>query len=275
MGITNVNDAIPITKWIEYCRAVKDATMTAVRSIEHPNFSVYNNFITNLRRIERRGLRSIKTEKTHYDPYTITGRPSNHFDGINYAALSSEQREQYSSVNGFLIDVDFSGFHLFLLYGILGLEFPKDIYKSLSALYPADVNPKDYTFKQIYGGIDRSLINFTPFKQIDELSDQLFDRYTRGTLTTLLYDRPVYYKSGMTEAKLLSYMLQSLETEFNMELIDKFGDELILYTYDSFLFDIRKNEVVDIVAKIKNVFDGIPYKVKIGENLSNMKLTTI
>lgn len=219
-------------------------------------------------------------EYSHYDPYTITGRPSNHFNGINYAALNSDQRHRFITryVNGFLINVDFSGFHLFLLHLLIGLDFPDDIYKSLSVHYPPDVNPKDHTFKQIYGGIDESLLDISPFKEIDTLSIALHERYKQGNLTTLLHGKPIQFQSGLSRSKLLSYLLQNLETEFNSGILDELvqsGDELILYTYDSFLFDVSADDLAGFIDRIKSIFSGIPYKVQIGRNYGTMKTVAI
>ena len=45
----------------------------------------------NLYLIESSGLNSSKgLEYTQYNPYTSTGRPSNRYNGINYAALNKE-----------------------------------------------------------------------------------------------------------------------------------------------------------------------------------------
>ena len=215
-------------------------------------------------------------EYTHYNPYTITGRPSNTFAGTNYAAIPNDKRVRYVTryVNGFLIDIDLSSFHLHLLYSILGLSIPEDIYKSLSVLYPDDVDAKEYTFRQIYGGIDQSLLNKTPFAEIDSLADLLFGLYMSGTLKTLMYDRSFVLPTGLNKWKVFNYCLQSLETEHNMEIIDKCVNNalpLILYTYDSFLFDVDAPELSRFIDKVKEIFSGMDYKVKVGRNYGEMK----
>lgn len=215
---------------------------------------------------------------TQYNPYTLTGRPSNHFAGINYAALSIDQRRRYTTryVNGFLIEVDLSGFHLHLLYSIVGLPIPDDIYKSLSEYYPNDVDPKEYTFRQIYGGIDRLLLDQSPFFEIDQLADTLFNAYSQGNLTTLLHGRKFILPKGLSKWKLLNYCLQSLETEHNMGLIDDcLKLNLILYTYDSFLFDTESGKLVETVESIKSIFADLKYKVKIGRNYGEMKIVNL
>lgn len=280
MGAKNVNDAIPIMRWLDHCRKIRDLVGGLV--VDDPAFAVYDRFVMNLRSIERRGARSIKqkNEYTSYNPYTLTGRPSNHFDGINYAALNQRQRNDYISryVNGFLIDVDLSSFHLELIYSMLGLDAPDDIYKSLSVFYPTGADPKAHTFKQIYGGIDQSLLDKTPFMEIDQLASDVFDSYKSGDLTTLLHGRKFVLPDGLNRWKVFNYCLQSLETEHNMGLIDRCLFEnlnLVMYTYDSFLFDIHPDDVSRSIQKIKQIFSGLKYKVKVGRNYGKMKLVSV
>lgn len=224
-------------------------------------------------------------EYCEYNLYSLTGRPSNHFNQVNYAALnkSDESRRRFISrfgKGGCLLEVDLSGFHLYLLYLICELEFPKDVYSALSKYYPSDVNPKDFTFKQIYGGINKDLIDIEPFASIDALSRSMQEKYGLGTLKSLLFDRPI--PAGIIEGsnpnKIFNYMLQNLETEFNSILIgdllqglEKLETKLVLYTYDSFLFDVNLEEKDSIVTLIKTTFKGIPYKVKAGRNYKAMK----
>jgi len=163
---------------------------------------------------------------------------------------------------------------------ICGLEFPNDVYNELSKYYPPDVNPKDYTFKQIYGGIHRELLDIEPFSSIQALSESIHEKFESGTLKTLLFDRPVNKDliEGSNQTKIFNYMLQNLETEFNSlilyELIEGLrgvNTKLVLYTYDSFLFDVDMAEKDLLVGLIKKVFKDVPYKVKVGANYQEMK----
>ena len=222
-------------------------------------------------------------EHCEYNPFTLTGRPSNHFNNINYAALTKDQRERFRSRHdkGFLIEIDLSGFHLYLLYIILGLEFPKNIYEELSKYYPSEVDPKEFTFKQIYGGIDKSLLEITPFKEIQELQWSIYQKYRNNELKTFLFDRKVSIPD-LSSTKIFNYMLQNLETEFNDHLIDKLLDlldqketKLILYTYDSFLFDFSLNDGMNLINDIIDVFETVPFHLKAGYDYKNMKTMNI
>lgn len=269
--VDNGNDCSPIMRWLDWCRKVRDLVIGCECD---PN---YNDWSWNLRRIESFGLRSItKTNHTHYNPYTLTGRPSNSFDGINYAAITKDLRRNYISryVNGFLIEVDLTAFHLFLLHLLVGLEFEPDIYKSLSKYYPDDADPKDYTFKQIYGGIDVELLDISPFREISSLADRLHSDNRQGNLRTPLHNLKVNYKKDLNKWKVLNYVLQNMETEFNMGLVSdlmKTHHKLVLYTYDSFLFDVPAEDVSGFMTDIKRIFVEIPHKISVGRNYGEMK----
>lgn len=219
-------------------------------------------------------------EYTEYHPFTLTGRPSNHFNNINYAALTYEQRKRFIPRHDFLIEIDLKSFHLQLIYYILGFPIPDDIYNSLSKLYPPDVDPKDYTFKMIYGGIPLDLSGVEPFKSIDELSRSVYFDFKNGALKTFLFKRPIKqeFYPDHTRMKIFNYMLQNLETEFNSllikemnELLDKKETKLILYTYDSFLFDFSKIDGIDLIKEITNIFDNLKFRLKVGTNYSELR----
>ena len=124
---TNANNWLPITKHYERCVGMKDKFMTHYNSFEiTEDFKTYESmFIDNFYAIERNGLHvdtTIFTEKfktneliaekayTEYNPYTSTGRPSNKFGGVNYAALNKENgcRKSFTSRHsqGMLIEFD-------------------------------------------------------------------------------------------------------------------------------------------------------------------------
>jgi hypothetical protein len=223
-------------------------------------------------------------EYCEYNPYSLTGRPSNHFNQVNYAALNKEDgsRKRFVSRHGDkggLLEIDLSGFHLYLLYTICELDYPDDVYQELSKYYPVGVNPKDHTFKQIYGGISKELLDVEPFASINALSYSIHEKFVSGTLKTLLFGRPIPSEmiKDSSQTKIFNYMLQNLETEFNSLIISELIEglrnaktKLVLYTYDSFLLDVHIDERDLIVALIKKVFKDIPYKVKIGKNYQDM-----
>ena len=220
-------------------------------------------------------------EHTEYHPFTLTGRPSNHFNNINYAALNKEDgsRKRFVSrnENGFLFEVDLTGFHLYLIYLIIGKPFPSDPYKELGQFYEPNLDPKSYTFKHIYGGVDDQLREVEPFKSIINLQQSIYETYKQGNLKTFLFGRPITIQ-GLSQTKLFNYMLQNLETEFNaglindlMQRLDGKDTKLILYTYDSFLFDYSPKDTPAIIKSILETFKEIPFHLKAGFNYHELK----
>jgi hypothetical protein len=79
-----------------------------------------------------------------------------------------------------------------------------------------------------------------------------------------------FYKSkleDMNPQKLFNYVLQNLETATNVcilielhKLLRGKNTKLVLYTYDSFLFDLDKSE--DLIIKIEKVFKKYQVNVK-------------
>lgn len=238
------NDHVPLMRWLGWCRRVRDDLAGLDTNAD------YDQFAWNLRRLERSINKNI-----HYNPYTITGRPTH------------DEVKNIESVNGILIEVDFRAFHLFLIHLVCGLDFDPDIYNSLSKHYPLGVDPKTYTFKQIYGGIDRELAHIEPFREINRLIDDIYSRYKNGTLVSALHKVRVNYQPNLPKVKVFNYYIQNFETEFNMELLDDllkirgFKSKPIMYTYDAFLFDVCPDEYDAYMKQLEQIFSPIPFKV--------------
>ena len=85
----------------------------------------------------------------------------------------------------------------------------------------------------------------------------------------------------MNRNKLFNYMIQLLETENNMkvmtQLIPFLKDKqrkLILYSYDSFLFDFKLTDGLDFLKSVKQILeqDGVfPTKTSKGLNYHEME----
>jgi hypothetical protein len=80
---------------------------------------------------EERFGQSVSRDKDYcysqYNYFTITGRPSNRFGGINFAALNKEDdtRECFTTrfEDGILIEVDFNSYHPRLIASIVDYDF--------------------------------------------------------------------------------------------------------------------------------------------------------
>ena len=80
--------------------------------------------------------------------------------------------------------------------------------------------------------------------------------------------------------KLFNYLIQAYETEVNIKKILLIQDylynkktKLVLYGYDSFLFDFSKNDGVEILTEIKDILERENQltKSKMGLNYGDMK----
>ena len=96
------------------------------------------------------------------------------------------------------------------------------------------------------------------------------------------YDKShLSYEILVNRNKLFNYMIQLLETENNMkvmsELIPFLKDKqskLILYSYDSFLFDFKLTDGLDFLKGVKGILeqDGVfPTKSSKGLNYHEME----
>ena len=87
--------------------------------------------------------------------------------------------------------------------------------------------------------------------------------------------------SDMNKNKLFNYFIQNLETERNMEVlnnmlpkINKYRSKLILYSYDSFLFDFNIEDDLKCLQTIKSILEHngrFPVKVHWGDNYHEME----
>jgi hypothetical protein len=78
----------------------------------------------------------------------------------------------------------------------------------------------------------------------------------------------------MNPQKLFNYLLQNLETSNNVrilwgitKLLRGKKTKLVLYTYDSFLFDLDNNEK-NIIEKVLKIFEKYNFKTKIKHGTS-------
>ena len=82
--------------------------------------------------------------------------------------------------------------------------------------------------------------------------------------------------------KLLNYYIQSYETERNLGVIKEVQDylqekntKMILYTYDSFLFDFDINEGLNTIKDLKNIVESKKFPTRIGAGTDYDSLTDI
>ena len=287
----NTNRIIPIFKHLELCR---EQVKVLEKYYQLPIHKQYNDeIINNLSFIESSGLRKDdEMVYSEYNLYTSTGRPSNRFGGINFAALNKkdESRKPYTSrfQDGILVEFDYDAYHLRLIGHILDYKFPKgSVHEHMSEFY-GDVDyetSKSTSFQYLYGRIPQQVIDTNPFfSRVNNYINEIWGEFKREDFVkSNIYNKRIYKKnlSAMNRNKLFNYMIQLLETENNMkvmsELIPFLKDKqskLILYSYDSFLFDFKLTDGLDFLKGVKEILeqDGVfPTKSSKGLNYHEME----
>ena len=284
----DVNRIIPIVKHYEYCEVMFNELK---EKINEPINDFYNTKATVVfNAVERSGIRINRDEfKSHfyderneyvytqYNFKTLTTRPSNKFNGVNYAALNKDNgcRKSFIPRNNKFIELDISAYHPTLLGLLVGYDFgEEDIHKSFAKMYDVDYQKsKELTFKQLYGGVFEQFKDLEFFQRVQIYVDDLWLKFNEKGWIECPVSKHVYKKDALNDMKpqkLLNYVLQNLETAMNIRILwDIFKSlrnrktELVLYTYDSFLFDFDEGEE-DLIDEIKQIIKK--YKLQIKES---------
>ena len=289
----DINTIVPIVKHYEYCEALFEELE---HLIDKPVNKFYNDKVSWVfNGIERAGLFVDNTlyndyfDKdidgcvvyTQYNIKTLTTRPSNNFNGINYAALNKENgcRKAFKVRNSKLVEFDITAYHPTLLSRLVGYDFgDKDIYSHFAEVYGLDrQEAKILTLQQLYGGILSQYKDLEFFKKVQAYIDDLWDTFQHQGFIKCPISGYEYYKDkleNMNPQKLLNYVLQNLETSFNVRILwDIFKilkgkkTKIVLYTYDSFLFDWDKEEK-QVLQDINQIFTKHKLIIKVTHGTS-------
>lgn len=235
---------------------------------------------------------------TQYNIHTITGRPSNRFGGVNFAALPKEDGTRECFVSRFdggcLLELDFNSYHPRLIASIIGYDFgQQDVYEHLAQHYHSTTNltpeqiarAKEDTFRQLYGGIKREYLGIPFFAATDAFSKEIWRHMiTHGYVDSLISGRRLLMSNyqEINEYTLFNYYIQMYETEKNAQVLSAIFDYLesyslksvpVLYTYDSILFDVHPDEldtIIDHLIPCCVDTEAFPVKLKKGLNYKNM-----
>ena len=235
---------------------------------------------------------------TQYNLFTATGRPSNRFGGVNYAALKKAGGERDAFVSrygddGMLVMMDYNAFHPRLIAHLSNFNLPGNVnpYEYLAKYFfdKKDADEEDIavakglTFQMLYGGIDKRWAHIPYFSKIQEYIDhrwRFFEEY--GYIETPRYFRKIKpcHIQDPTPNKLFNYILQAFETEMAVDVLSRLQTFLdgkktqpVLYTYDSILFDAHKSDGRETLRQIKAMMEGdkFPVKVYVGKSYSGLR----
>jgi hypothetical protein len=288
----NLNTIVPIVKHYEVCEE------------NYANFKgeinpFYNKAALVFNQLERTGIKvdpqlfeqyfDQQVDEfiyTQYNLNTLTTRPSNTFNNINFSALNKDNNERKCFIprNQSFIEFDISAYHPTLLASLCGYDFGSDdIHLSFSKMYGVNyAKAKEITFKQLYGGIWKEYETLDFFRQVKEYTDNNWENYNNCGSVIVPISSYRFEKNkleNMNPQKLLNYVLQNLETANNVLILYEIfkilrgkNTKLVLYVYDSFLLDVDESEM-DVIEQIKQVFKDkkLQIKTKTGKNYNDIK----
>ncbi len=285
-----LNLIIPIVKHYEVCETIFRDLKANINIEKTKYYEFFNNKVSVVfNAIERNGIRvhnetfsgyfhEIDSEYTHtqYNLRTTTTRPSNKFKNVNYAALNKENgcRKSFIPRNSKFVEIDISAYHPSLAANLIDYNFTtSDIHSHFAALYKVDYKKaKELTFKQLYGGVFKNYKHLEFFQKIEKYVGDNWSKFESEGYIECPVSGYIYKKEkldNMNPQKLFNYVLQNLETSTNVlilwdmcRILRGYKTKLVLYTYDSFLFDYDEEEV-ELLEKIRNVFEK--YKLNIKE----------
>ena len=309
-NVKKLNEIIPLSKHNEYCSDVYKGM--AKPYVGGTDDYYMNDFIEAFGSIEKYGVKvsndvcdifDMRVKKhisngklySNYSLWTTTGRPSNSFGSVNFAALPPEKRKAIVAENDYLVEMDYDAYHLRIISQLVKYDFGKDsVHEHLAKHYGCSYEEsKQRSFQLLYGGIDKQTREKVPFFDLThKFINNKWDEINKNKyILTDIYRRRIVLENynDLNKSKLFNYLIQALETELNVKkilliqdyLLDK-KTKLVLYGYDSFLFDFSKQDGVETLKEIKKILevktdvpgDTEPYfytKSKMGSNYGEMQ----
>ena len=284
-----LNLIIPIVKHYELCETIFRDLKANINKEKTKYDEFFNSKVSLVfNAIERNGVR-IHNETfseyfhpvdgeyvyTQFNLKTTTTRPSNKFKNVNYAALNKENgcRKSFIPRNNRFVEIDISAYHPSLAARLTNYEFAtNDIHSHFATLYNVDYKKsKELTFKQLYGGVFESYKKLEFFQGIEKYVGDNWKKFQSDGFIECPVSGYRYEKEklqNMNPQKLFNYVLQNLETSMNVRILwDMFcilrncKTKLVLYTYDSFLFDLDDSEE-NMLEEIRNVFKKYQLNIK-------------
>ena len=299
-NVKKLNEIIPLSKHNEYC---SDIMKSMGNLIFDSNDEYMNDVVKAFTSIEKNGIKvsddicdifDMRVKKhisngklySNYNLWTTTGRPSNSFGSVNFAALPPEKRKGFIAENDYLVEFDFDAYHLRLIADLVDYNFgTESVHEHLAKHYECSYEEsKQRTFKLLYGGIDKETREKVPFfdKVYNYINKKWNEINTHNLVSTDIYRRKLLFKNyeDLNRNKVFNYLIQALETESNIKKILSIQDyllnkktKLVLYGYDSFLFDFSQQDGVETLKDIKSILEEGKHftKSKMGLNYGEMQ----
>lgn len=312
-GVFNINQIIPLTKLFE-CRENIFNQIEEVFSYklqQDKTFLYYNDLFPKLYYlVESQGIRidvhnfvelfkptnpdfsiSGETVYSRYNLCNVTSRPTNSFNAVNFLAIPKGKKfgQCFRPRPGCkFVEMDFDGYHVRLVSREIGykLNLTEKAHKQLAKLYfgKSEISDEEYAlakqtnFKAIYGAIPEEYEHLEFFKKLKNYIRTLWKEYrTTGEVQNLWGKKFTDKLKSMNPSKLMNYMIQSIETGRNIEVLYKVlrylrdkKTRILLITYDSFLLEWNEEDGKEVLEDVQTLMEkgGFPVHVKVADDLN-------
>jgi hypothetical protein len=177
------------------------------------------------------------------------------------------------------VEFDIGAYHPTLLSKLVDYDFGgEDIYSHFAQVYGMDrQNAKILTLQQLYGGILPQYEDLEFFKKVKVYVDDLWEEFNNSGQVIVPISGYCFKKDkleNMNPQKLLNYVIQNLETAYNVnilwevfKILKNKKTKLVLYTFDSFLFDWSDNER-EVLIDVQNIFKKHKLNIKVAHGTS-------
>jgi hypothetical protein len=307
--------SVPIMQLLKSFKVISKLVYSSLHMVDDNMIKYESEFSCVLKEVEESGIyvnnfnlgdTSLIDESglvySQYNMRTPAGRPSNRFGGVNYAALNKTTGDRDCFVSrygedGAIVMMDYESYHLRLFGNHVNFELPKEsLHTYLGKLYHGkdELTEDEYdlskkiTFNLIFGGITDDVRDNVPFMaRISEFVDETWKFYKKhGYVETWFYNRKLkssIFDDKTNAYKVFNYLLQSAETERNCRIMRRVLDYLrgkrtkfFLYTYDAFLFDMPRDEFVEVkkLAELMHENGEYPVRVEVGGSYGDLREVT-
>jgi len=312
-SLSQVNSVIPMQQHLAMCQKIRHYAWPMILNVKlTDSYKQFNElYPRTFADIEQNGLAVNSTFRmpelvngnrvySRYNYHTTTGRPSNAYGGFNYAAMNKEDGTRAAFISrhsaGALVEMDFDSYHVRLIAKLIGYDLPDtSIHDYLGQFYfgvdklteEQRSESKSITFRLLYGGIDKEFLTIPFFQQVHDFVFKLWATWKRsGCIKTPIIGRSICKDqvTNMTSYKLFNYYLQATETEVSVKklaelqrYLQDYETCIILYTYDSVLFDVPLSEAKGLLPEIKMLLEtgNFPVKCKVGDIYDKMSNITL
>ena len=137
---------------------------------------------------------------------------------------------------------------------------------------------KQTNFHALYGQIPEKYKDVEFFILIQQYVDKLWEEFTGSGKVVCPISNRVFKIDMDTPQKLMNYVMQNLETSYNILIFknllrylkDKKSD-VVLYTYDSVVLDFSEEDNINTIKEIKEILENnglLPVNIKHSQNLN-------